>query len=100
MATSTLTRVTLCDSLRKRQGLTRDESTIFIEGILEEISKTLSKDQEVKIPLFGVFFTRKKNERIGRNPKTREEAVISSRRVISFRPSRFLKSLVNEGCRS
>jgi integration host factor subunit alpha len=90
MTITTLTRVTLCDALRKRQGLTRDESAAFIEGILEEISKTLSKDQEVKIPLFGVFFS----------PKTLEEAVISSRRVISFRPSRFLKSTVNEGCRS
>lgn len=100
MITKTLTRMELCDSLRKKMGLTRDEGMNMIDAVLDEISKTLLGDQEVKIPLFGVFLSRIKKERIGRNPKTLEEAIISSRRVVGFRPSRILKGLVTEGCRS
>jgi integration host factor subunit alpha len=94
--TETLTRMALCDALRKKQGLTREEGMTFVEEIFNEISKSLMNDEEAKIPLFGVFFSRNKKERLGRNPKTLEKAVISSRRVVSFRASRFLKNFVNE----
>lgn len=99
MVHNTLTRVALAEVIRKRHGLKREESLNTITSILDEIMKALRKDEEVKIPLFGVFFSRHKKERIGRNPKTMKSAVISSRRVAGFRPSRFLKNFVNEGCK-
>ena len=43
----------------------------------------------------GIIKTINKKERIGRNPKTKEEAVIDARRVISFRASKELKRRVN-----
>jgi integration host factor subunit alpha len=45
----------------------------------------------VKIPGFGSFNVRDKAARIGRNPKTGEEAEISARRVVSFKASQGLK---------
>ena len=46
---------------------------------------------------FGSFMVRQKKERIGRNPKTKEEAVIDARRVVVFRASKELKNrIVNE----
>jgi integration host factor subunit alpha len=99
MEDKTLTRLTLSGVLRKRHGVKRAESMEIITAVFDEIIHALKKGQEVKVPLFGVFFSRRKKERIGRNPRTLEEAVISSRRVTGFRPSRLMRFAVNDSCK-
>ena len=49
----------------------------------------------VKLTSFGTFSVKHKKERIGRNPKTKEEAIIDARRVVSFRASKELKRRVD-----
>ena len=56
---------------------------------------TINVGEEVKLSSFGTFSVQSKSERIGRNPKTGIEAVITSRRVLSFRPSHILKDRVD-----
>jgi integration host factor subunit alpha len=73
----------------------RAEVRKLLDDTLEEISDALIRDETVKLGGFGVFKVRSKRERIGRNPKTGVEAVISPRRVITFKPSPALKDLVN-----
>ena len=63
--------------------------------ILDEIVKELSAGNDVKLSSFGTFSLRDKKERSGRNPKTGVEAVISSRRVISFKPSQTMRKQIN-----
>ena len=99
MADQTLTRLVLSETLRRKYGMTREDALDMVALVFDEIIEVLKEDKEVKLPLFGVFFSRQKRARIGRNPKTLEEAVISSRRVVSFRASRLMKTLVDEGCK-
>ncbi|PLX29921.1 MAG: integration host factor subunit alpha [Alphaproteobacteria bacterium] len=66
-----------------------------VESIIDEVSLCIKKEKEVKIPLFGVFFSRHKKARVGRNPKTMQEAKISERDVVSFRVSRIMKDQIN-----
>ena len=68
---------------------------IIVEGLL--------KDGEVKISTFlskslnfGKFKLLDKKERIGRNPKTKQEFNISKRKVVSFYPSLSAKKKINE----
>ena len=49
----------------------------------------------VKIAGFGTFKVRKKNKRIGRNPKTGIEAEISERRVVTYHASDKIKNKIN-----
>ena len=49
-----------------------------------------------KISNFGTFLVRNKKNRIGRNPKTREEKKISKRNVILFKASKEFKELINK----
>jgi Bacterial nucleoid DNA-binding protein len=51
--------------------------------------------KKVKIAKFGTFILRKKKERIGRNPKTKEKKIISERNVILFKPSKEIKQYIN-----
>ena len=60
---------------------------ILLEGI-----KSKGK---VKISNFGTFILRHKKPRIGRNPKTKKEVIISERNVVLFKPSKFLKNTIN-----
>ncbi len=96
-AATTLTRAEIADRLVERVGLTRQESADVLERVLELISADLSKGNTVKLARFGNFVPLEKNPRVGRNPKTGENAEISARRVITFRPSPMLKASVKDG---
>ncbi len=100
MAGETVTRAYLSEALCEEVGLPRNECAEIVDTVLREISDTLTKGEAVKISSFGSFSVRQKGERIGRNPKTGEEAPILSRRVVVFRASNVLKSGVNSALRN
>jgi integration host factor subunit alpha len=84
---ATITRMDLANALRNRFGLTMADSYKMIDIIFGEIELSLINEEEVKIAGLGTFKILSKPARIGRNPKTGVPAVISARRVVSFRPS-------------
>ncbi|MEM1102708.1 MAG: integration host factor subunit alpha [Pseudomonadota bacterium] len=92
----TVTRADLTDAVYRTVGLSRNESSEFVDAVLEQIASTLEKGDSVKLSSFGSFSVREKSLRIGRNPKTGEEVPIEPRRVIVFRPSHVLKDVINQ----
>jgi len=44
---------------------------------------------------FGTFYIRDKKQRIGRNPKTKEDAIITPRRVVKFKSAAKLVAKIN-----
>lgn len=92
----TLTRADIADAIIGEFKVSRFDATEVIEDVLEAIAVALKEGESVKISGFGTFSVRQKNERMGRNPKTMEEALISSRKSLTFRPSPILKKIVNE----
>jgi integration host factor subunit alpha len=95
MGSNTLTRADLSEAVFKEVGLSRNESAQLVEEILEEICAALSRGETVKLSSFGTFSVRRKSQRMGRNPKTGHEVPIAPRRVLVFRPSHVLKSMIN-----
>lgn len=95
MDKETLTRAQLSEAVNSEIGLSRAESAALVEQVLETIAKAVEAGQNVKISSFGTFVVRKKNGRIGRNPKTGEEVPIEPRRVLTFRPSQILRDRIN-----
>jgi integration host factor subunit alpha len=91
----TVTRVDLCEAVYQKVGLSRTESSAFVELVLKEITDCLEKGETLKLSSFGSFIVRKKGQRIGRNPKNGVEVPISPRRVIVFKPSAILKQRMN-----
>jgi integration host factor subunit alpha len=97
MGGKTVTRMDLSEAVYQRVGLSRTESSELVEMILNTISDRVVGGETVKLSSFGSFVVRKKNERIGRNPKTGEEVPITPRRVMVFKPSNVLKKAVLDG---
>jgi integration host factor subunit alpha len=91
----TITRADLSESVFQEVGLSRNESSDLVETILAEVVEVLARGESVKISSFGSFTVRDKGQRVGRNPKTGQEVPILPRRVLVFRASNVLKSLIN-----
>lgn len=80
--------------------LSRAKARELFDATFDELSDALIRGEPIKLRNFGTFRLRCKRERIGRNPKTGIEAVISARRVVTFSPSPVLIARVNmEKCR-
>jgi integration host factor subunit alpha len=91
----TITRADLSESVFQEVGLSRNESSDLVETILSEVVEALARGESVKVSSFGSFTVRDKGQRVGRNPKTGQEVPILPRRVLVFRASNVLKSLIN-----
>jgi integration host factor subunit alpha len=95
MTGKTVTRAQLSESVYQEVGLSRNESAVLVESVLEEITAALVRGESVKLSSFGSFSVRQKGRRMGRNPKTGDEVPILPRRVLVFRPSHVLKEHIN-----
>ncbi|MEM9573219.1 MAG: integration host factor subunit alpha [Pseudomonadota bacterium] len=95
MANRTLTRAEVTDALVQQVGLTRQECSDLLDRTIELIGDALQEQGVVKLSRFGNFVVREKSAREGRNPKTGIGAMISARRVATFRSSPMLKARVD-----
>lgn len=91
----TVTRVDLVEAVYRCVGLSRKESAILVQSVLDELADALIGGDSVKLSSFGRFLVRAKSERVGRNPKTGIEVPITPRRVMVFKPSNVLKARIN-----
>ena len=90
-----LTKKDLINSIYMQIGFSKKISENLLEDVFQIILNNIISNNKVKIAKFGTFLLRKKNQRIGRNPKTKEEKIISERNVILFKPSKELKQYIN-----
>tara|TARA_B100000530_G_scaffold325718_1_gene263731 strand:- start:277 stop:573 length:297 start_codon:yes stop_codon:yes gene_type:complete len=90
-----LTKKEIINSIYMQIGFSKKISENLLEDIFQILLKNIIVKKKVKIAKFGTFILRKKKERIGRNPKTKEEKVISERNVVLFKPSKELKQYIN-----
>ena len=94
---ATVTRADLAKAVGDESGLLHREARVLVDMLIEEMAARLAAGEEVKLSSFGSFKLRRKAARTGRNPKTREAAAITPRRVVTFRASQALKRRIAEG---
>lgn len=87
----TLTRKEITNSIVKSTELSYPKATQFLEYVLETMVEALAGQGVLKIASFGSFRVHQKLKRMGRNPKTGQKAMITPRRVVSFKSSAHLR---------
>lgn len=90
-----MTKLDIINEVSDKIGLPRNISEKAVESIITLIKDTLKKGEPVILRKFGSFHVKEKSERIGRNPKTGEEATISARRVVRFKSGKYFKQIVD-----
>ena len=89
------TRKDLSNKIYQNLGFSKNYSSTIIDNFFETLIQELIKSHKIKISTFGTFKVINKRERIGRNPKTKEKAIIAPRKVVTFKPSLFVKEKLN-----
>ena len=80
---------------KKFEYLPKREVERTLEKILQFFSSNLSKGNRIEIRDFGSLTTRLRKSRIGRNPKTKKESIITERNVVLFKASKEFKNFIN-----
>ena len=91
-------RQSLIKSLKKKNpNLNIKEIEEIINSFCETIINGLKQGQKIELRGFGTFFIKKIKEKYNaRNPKTKELIYVPKKNKVRFRPSRKLKSYINE----
>jgi len=95
MSFKNFTRKDLSKKLHLNLGLSKNYLSKVVDNFVESIVSELIKFNEVKISSFGTFRVANKKERIGRNPKTKKETIITARKIVKFKPSLIVKKKLN-----
>ncbi|TFG85475.1 MAG: integration host factor subunit beta [Spirochaetales bacterium] len=86
------TKAELIDALHERSAISRKDIHALIDGLFEEIKKSILSEKAVELRGFGTFEVRiRKGRKRARNPKTGEPVSVSDHGVAVFRPGRELK---------
>ncbi len=77
-------------------GLTLSQAEKSVAVILDEITAALAKGNRVELRGFGVFTTRNRRSRIGRNPRTGQAVKVESKKVPFFKAGKQLRERLNK----
>ena len=80
-----------------RTGLSRTEAAGAVDAVFEAVTEALARREKVRIAGFGLFATRYRPARAGRNPRTGEPVAVAASTVPAFKPARALRDAVNGG---
>ena len=91
-----MTKQDIINQVCDNADLPRSKAEEAVETVIGLIKNALGEGEAVILRRFGTFQVRAKSKRIGRNPKTGEEAEISARKVVRFKSGKHFKQAVND----
>ena len=89
-----MNKAELITAAAEKAGITRKDAEKAISAALEVITGELVAGERVSLVGFGTFDVKVRGERVGRNPRTREEVTIAASRVPQVKAGKALKDAV------
>jgi len=89
-----VTKRDLVIKVAEKLGFTQNMVGDVVQATLDTVTNCLANGQRLEIRNFGVFEVKKRDARIGRNPRTGQEVAIGEKRVATFKPGKALKEYV------
>ena len=91
-----MNKAELINAAAEKAGLSKKDTENAINAAIEVISQSLAEGDKVQLVGFGAFEVKARAERIGRNPRTKEEIKIPASKVPVFKPGKALKDAIAE----
>ncbi|ANF56389.1 HU family DNA-binding protein [Halotalea alkalilenta] len=85
----------LAAAIAEQADLSKDKASQVLNVILEEITASVAKGDDVTLVGFGSFTVRERAERTGKNPQTGAPLTIPASKNVSFKPGKGLKDAVS-----
>ncbi|MBN8537274.1 MAG: integration host factor subunit alpha [Deltaproteobacteria bacterium] len=92
---STMTKADIVEKVYGKIGFSKKEASELVELVFDTIKDQLHHGDKIKISGFGNFVVTSKHERVGRNPQTGVQIMISARKKLTFKPSQVLRAMLN-----
>ena len=89
-----MNKTELIAAVAERSGITKKDAERVINATVDTITASLVSGDKVQISGFGIFETKEREARVGRNHRTKETIEIPAARVPTFKPSKALKDNV------
>ena len=89
-----MNKTELIAAVAEKSGLSKKDSEKAVSAALEAVTAALVSGDKVQLVGFGTFDVKERGERVGRNPKTKEEIRIPATRVVGFKVGKALKDAV------
>ena len=91
-----MNKTDLITAAAEKSGLSKKDTERVVNALLDTVTASLSKGEKVQISGFGIFETKEREARVGRNPRTKEAVQIPATRTPTFKPSKLLKDIVGK----
>lgn len=85
----------LIDAVAQTAGIKKSDAAKVIQAVLEGLTGSLAKSEEVRIAGFGIFEVAERAAREGRNPRTGETVTIAASKAPKFKPAKQLRDALN-----
>ena len=89
-----MNKAELINAVAEKAALSKKDAEAAVTAALDAVAAALAEGDEVRLVGFGTFEVKKREARIGRNPKTKEEIQIPATKVPAFKPGKALKDIV------
>ena len=89
-----MNKTELIAAVAEKAGLTKKDAERVINATFDSITASLVAGDKVQVSGFGIFETKKREARTGRNPHTKETIQIPATKVPAFKASKNLKDAV------
>ena len=86
----------IVDIVSEATGLTKVETEAVMNGVMKTIINSLANNNRVELRGFGTFGIKHRMPKKARNPGTGDAIYLPERFVPTFKPSKMMKSRVNE----
>jgi DNA-binding protein HU-beta len=90
-----MNKAELIDAVAEDAGLSKTLASAAVDAVVDNITSSLKKGDQVTLVGFGTFAVRDRAARSGRNPQTGETIQIKAAKVPAFKPGKALKDAVN-----
>ena len=91
-----MNKTQLISVVAEKSGIARKDAERVVNATFETVAQCLVKGEKVQLSGFGIFESKVREARIGRNPRTKEAIQIPASRQPVFKPSKMLKEAVEE----
>ena len=90
-----MTKADLISEVSRIAELSKKDAENIVNVFLERIVDALKEGEKIELRGFGSFKLRRRNSRVGRNPRTSEAVQVPAKKVPYFKPGKDLKKLIN-----
>jgi integration host factor subunit beta len=92
-----MTKSELIQRLAERNPhLYQRDVELIVSAIFDEISNALSRGDRVELRGFGAFSVKRRDARVGRNPRTGDSVAVDEKHVPFFKTGKQLRERLNE----